>query len=102
MNEYSTANHVEHPPTVYLREDVIVPRLDAWLAKLFAPHRLAETVEALAGASEQDDESEIVAAGLRKQLADCERKLTQYRALRVSTRPRSGRRPCGQRLCAPR
>lgn len=81
LNEYAKANHIEHPPTIYLREDAIVPRLDAWLAKAFAPHRLAETVGALAAASAGDDETEIAAAGLRKQLADCERKLAQYRAL---------------------
>lgn len=33
LNEYSTANHIEHLLTIYLREDVIVPRLNAWLAK---------------------------------------------------------------------
>lgn len=81
LNEYSTANHVEHPPTIYLREDVIVSRLDAWLAKAFAPHRLTDTVAAMADASAQDDETEIIVAGLRKQLADCERKLKQYRTL---------------------
>ena len=81
LNQYSTANHVEHPPTIYLREDVIVPRLDAWLAKAFAPHRLADAVAAMASASAGDDETEIIVAGLRKQLTGCERKLAQYRAL---------------------
>ena len=79
--EYSTANHIEHPPTIYLREDAVVPRLDAWLAKAFAPHRLADTVAAMARASAGNDETEIIVAGLRKQLTHCERKLTQYRAL---------------------
>lgn len=81
LREYSTANHVEHPPTIYLREDVVVPRLDAWLAKAFAPHRLTDTVAAIAAASASDDETEIAVAGLRKQLTDCDRKLSQYRAL---------------------
>jgi hypothetical protein len=53
--------------------------LDAWLAKLFAPHRIVDTGAAIASASEQDDDTAIIVAGLRKQLADCERKLTQYR-----------------------
>jgi hypothetical protein len=81
LNEYSIANHIEHPATIYLREDVVVPRLDVWLAKAFAPHRLNDTVAAIAAASAMDDETEIIVAGLRKQLTDCSRRLSQYRAL---------------------
>jgi len=81
LNEYATANHVKRPSTIYLREDLVVPRLDAWLAKAFAPHRLADTVAAITAASAIDNETTIVVAGIRKLLADCDRKLTQYRAL---------------------
>jgi site-specific DNA recombinase len=35
----------------------------------------------MADASAQDDDTEIIGSGLRKQLADCERKLKQYRTL---------------------
>ena len=57
-----------------------MPRLDARLAKAFAPHRLTDTVAAIAAASGIDDETTIVVAGIRKLLADCDRKLAQYRA----------------------
>jgi site-specific DNA recombinase len=35
--EHALANKVEHLVKDYLREDVIVPRLDHWLGRLFAP-----------------------------------------------------------------
>jgi hypothetical protein len=79
--QYALANHVQHPRGIFLREDIVVPRIDGWLAKAFAPHRLAETVAAIAAASAQDDDETIANEVDTKQLADCERKLTQYRAL---------------------
>ena len=32
---------MDHPPTVHVREDVIIPRLDAWLAEIVTPEALA-------------------------------------------------------------
>jgi site-specific DNA recombinase len=39
--EYALANHVEHPLSISLREDAVIGRVDLWLAREFAPHRLA-------------------------------------------------------------
>lgn len=80
-DQYATANHIPHPRGIYLREDAVVPQLDAWLAKAFSPHRIQETVAALIDASAEDDDSAALADAHRKQLAECDRKLTQYRAL---------------------
>ena len=79
--QYALANHIHHPRGIFLREDVVVPKLDAWLARAFAPHRLAETVAAMAAVSAQDHNEVIAEAVDGQQLADCERKLAQYRAL---------------------
>jgi hypothetical protein len=79
--QYALANHIHHPRGIFLREDVVVPRIDAWLAKAFAPHRLAETVAAMAATSAQDDNEVIAETVDSQQLAACERKLAQYRAL---------------------
>ena len=79
--QYALANQVQHPRGLYLREDVVVPRIDASLGTAFAPHRIAETVAAMAAASAQDDEPVIAEVVDSKQLAECERKLAQYRAL---------------------
>ena len=79
--EYAEANGIKHPRTVYVREDHIVPHLDQWLCKIFAPHRIDATAKALADASTGDDDHAILADAARKELAAADRKLDQYRAL---------------------
>jgi hypothetical protein len=39
-SEYATANKIDHPPGVFVREDRIVGPLDDWLAAVFDPRRL--------------------------------------------------------------
>ncbi len=79
--EYAEANNIEHPRTVYVREDHIVPHLDKWLCKIFAPHRIEATAKALADAAAGDDDQAILADAAHKELAAADRKLGQYRAL---------------------
>jgi site-specific DNA recombinase len=78
---YALANHVEHPLNVNLREDAIIGHVDQWLALEFAPHRLAETIRDLAAAPHpgltRDTSGDEEAA---RQIAECDRKLAQYRA----------------------
>jgi hypothetical protein len=80
--QYALANQVDHPRTVYVKEDAIVPRLDAWIATLFDPANLDATCQALAmaGAS-ADDEAEARAEAARRKIADCDRRLAKYRKL---------------------
>ena len=49
--EYALASHVEHPVNVYLREEQLLPAVDGWLLKIFAPHRLTQTIRELAATS---------------------------------------------------
>jgi hypothetical protein len=79
--EYVEANGIQHPRTVYVHEDHIVPHLDKWLCKIFAPHRIEATAKALADASSGDDDHKILTDAARKELAAADRKLGQYRAL---------------------
>ena len=77
-NEYALANRVHHPLNVTLRQDAVLDPLDTWLARKFAPHRLPATIDELAAATidaPRDGHDEIAA-----KLAQCDRKLTQYRA----------------------
>ncbi|GGV25338.1 recombinase family protein [Streptomyces spectabilis] len=46
--EYALANHLEHPLNVLLREDAVLPTLDAWLAQAFVLDHLAASLAALA------------------------------------------------------
>jgi len=56
----------EHPPTVYVREDAIVGRLDSWLASLATP-------EALADAAPPDSD----VSNLKQRLSDTNSKLAR-------------------------
>lgn len=52
------ANHPDHPATIYVREDSIVPKLDSWVAELFADDHLDDTCAKLADAAQPDTDQE--------------------------------------------
>ncbi|MGO9961946.1 MAG: recombinase family protein [Acidimicrobiales bacterium] len=56
---------MDHPPTVYVREDAIVPRLDAWLAEIVTP-------EALASAQAMPPDVAAQHVAVRTAMADCD------------------------------
>ncbi|WP_157431011.1 hypothetical protein [Actinomadura macra] len=63
---------------VYLREAEIIGDIDAWLITAFSPTRIQATIQTL---TEQTTGGQNPAAArLRTQLADCDRRLNQYRA----------------------
>jgi len=78
--EYALANKITHPRNVYLREDVIVPRLDRWLAELFAPEHIGQTIQALMATHDAPRPDAALAELARRRIADCDRKLSQHRA----------------------
>jgi site-specific DNA recombinase len=77
--DWAPVEGMDHPPTVYVREDAIVPRLDEWIAGLFAPENLDETCRALvvAGGTCEVDHARLEAA--QRKLADCDKRLVGYR-----------------------
>jgi site-specific DNA recombinase len=81
-NEYAASNELEHPRNVYLREDLVVPELDRWLASLFTPAHLPATIKALAEAQEMDvgPGRAAMLEAARRTLADCDQRLAKYRA----------------------
>jgi site-specific DNA recombinase len=56
----------------------IVPRLDRWLARLFEPEHIRQTLDAKADVRRLPSLDEQVAA--RREIADADRKLARYRA----------------------
>jgi hypothetical protein len=85
-NEYGLANQIQHPRNIYVREDAILPRLDAWLGGLFDPENLDATVAALAAAGDDTTRAQIEHA--ERTLADCKQRLARYRAaLEAGTDP---------------
>jgi site-specific DNA recombinase len=87
-NEYALANKIDHPRNVYLREAAILDPLDAWLAQVFAPTRMRDTLRRLSEASTIDDQHALEAEAARRALADCDQRLSRYRAaLEAGTDP---------------
>ncbi|WP_261561840.1 recombinase family protein [Frankia tisae] len=89
-DQYALANHVKHPRSVYVREELIVPHLDRWLARAFTPPQLPDTIAALTAA--QNDGTDLGRdadlAQARRTIIDCDAKLERYRlALEAGTDP---------------
>jgi hypothetical protein len=72
------------------REDAVIGRVDNWLALEFAAHRMSETLRDLAEA-EPEAPAPIADDDTADKIADCGRKLAQYRAAstQAPTRPPS-------------
>lgn len=82
-SEYALANHIDHPRNVYLREQWVLPRLDDWLATLFLPHRIGDTVDLMstsAAASPTGSPDATDSDQARATIADCDAKLATHRA----------------------
>jgi site-specific DNA recombinase len=55
-----------------------MPKLDAWLPQVFDPANLDATCEAM-GDAQRDDESTTRSEAARQKIADCDRRLANYR-----------------------
>jgi hypothetical protein len=75
-NQYGLANRVQ--PPVYVREDAILPHLDAWLARVFDHDNLDATVVALTPA-DGDDTTRAQIERAERTLADCKQRLAAGR-----------------------
>ncbi|HEX9506744.1 MAG TPA: hypothetical protein VGA62_12155, partial [Acidimicrobiia bacterium] len=73
--------HLDRPKNIYVKEDAVVHGLDEWLAELFDDDHLHDTCTRLAGVSEPNPDAQQREAELRAAIADCDRKLPNYRAL---------------------
>ena len=80
--EYVLASHVRHPGNVYLREADILPAIDTWLALIFAPHRLTQTITELQAAQAASATLQPAApkADTQAAIADCDARLACYQA----------------------
>ncbi|MGF1431542.1 recombinase family protein [Kitasatospora sp. LaBMicrA B282] len=81
--EYALANRIQHPRNVYLREKDVLGPLDHWLTRMFAPHRLDDTIDLLAAAQNLSPTSAaqtLRAESARTIITTCDAKLTTHRA----------------------
>ena len=78
--EYALANRIEHPRSVYLREDAVLPSLDSWLGELFEPSKVQGTIDVLVSSftshSARDDEA---VADACQRLKEVDHQLSRYR-----------------------
>jgi site-specific DNA recombinase len=71
---------VAHPVNVYVREEQLLPAVDGWLLKIFAPHRLPQTIRELAATNCPQPAPLIPAEDSAAVIAECDAKLARYQA----------------------
>ncbi|MEU4323884.1 recombinase family protein [Nonomuraea dietziae] len=77
--EYAVANKIDHPRSVSIREDAVLPHRDRWIAGEFALSRIHRTVDALAAAATERAHDPAPAEQARLKLAECDRSLKSYK-----------------------
>ncbi|TCC48032.1 recombinase family protein [Kribbella capetownensis] len=77
-----------HPPTVYVREDQLSHGVNEWIAGLFSPDNLDETVAVLVGAQDVEDPTEATERVFRERIAAAEASMNRLqRALEAGWDP---------------
>ncbi|HJQ90470.1 MAG TPA: recombinase family protein [Acidimicrobiia bacterium] len=80
------ANNADHPATIYVREDRIVPHLDSWVGELFTDEHLDDTCAKLADAAQPDSDQEAQERQIKERIRKLDQELDSYRAI-VRTEP---------------
>ncbi|MFE9574541.1 zinc ribbon domain-containing protein [Streptomyces sp. NPDC006692] len=78
--EYARTTALDHPPTIYVREDAVLPRLDEWIAQSSAPARLDRTLHRLQRSQQTTLTTAPALEVARITIADCDRRIAHYRA----------------------
>lgn len=71
----------DHPGTIYLKEAVILPHVDAWVAELFDDDHLDHTAELLAAATEPDPGEAVRRRETQDRINKLDDEIEAYRAL---------------------
>jgi hypothetical protein len=72
------SNHPDHPATVYVREDRIVPHLDDWVAELFTDEHIDDTCAKLADAAQPDTDQEAQERRIQDRIRKLNQELDSY------------------------
>ena len=77
LSQYAAKNKVNHPTSVYLREEQLLPQIDGWLSRKFDPVAFTAAVRefeaAHPGEPERDEEAQ-------QEIVECDAKLRRHRA----------------------
>jgi DNA invertase Pin-like site-specific DNA recombinase len=68
----------DHPRTLAVREDRLLPHVDAWLCELFAPDLIEKTASEIVHADAQGHREDPAVTRARNTLTECERKLAKH------------------------
>ncbi len=79
---------LDHPPTVYLREDHLAGEVNRWIGGLFNPRNLESTVAALVGSQDGPDPAEAAEAAFKRRIGAAEAEMARLqRALEAGWDP---------------
>lgn len=79
---------LDHPPTVYLREDHLASEVNRWIGGLFSRRNLESTVAALVGSQEPPDPAEVAEAAFKRRIGAAEAEMARLqRALEAGWDP---------------
>ncbi|MDQ1439250.1 MAG: site-specific recombinase [Acidimicrobiaceae bacterium] len=76
--EYGAAKQ-RHPKSVNVREKLIVPELDKWLAESFSDRHIEDTVELMAQSVNLENQDHARIAAARETIKSCDDRLDKYR-----------------------
>jgi site-specific DNA recombinase len=88
LNQYAAKNETGHPTSVYVREEQLLPVVDAWLARKLGPVAFTAAVREYESQRPQPQPDEDA----RQEIADCDAKLRQHRAALEASADRSSSR----------
>jgi hypothetical protein len=70
----------DHPKTVNLREDVLLPAVNGWIGRIFARENVDETVVAFLASQGGGNEGAVAHDRAKRRLADAETRLRRHQA----------------------
>jgi hypothetical protein len=76
LDQYAAKNKVDHPTSVYVREEQLLPQIDSWLARKLDPVAFTAAVHEYESQRPEPQPDEDA----RQEIADCDSKLRQHRA----------------------
>jgi site-specific DNA recombinase len=68
----------DHPSSLSIREDRLLPHIDAWLSQLFAPGNISSTAAEVVKADSKGNHEDPAVSRARTALVECERKLAKH------------------------
>lgn len=76
-NDYAVPLN-DHPPSLSVREDRLLPHVDGWLSEMYAPERIAATAQEVVVADASRNREDPAITRARATVVECDRKLAKH------------------------